>query len=209
MDYIIDYEKSGKKGEIEKFILLSGSPRRRELLGFLNPEIFIPEIDERNIEKRFMKLYENDDFLTRSAKTCCEISKKKSDIELLDKTMYISADTMVIMGDEIYNKPVDKKDAERMFRSYFGKEHFAVTSVCLRMKDYLDSFYAVAKVEFIDYYKELEDVIRKYLDSSSPLDKAGAYGIQDLDKRFIKSISGDINTIMGFPVAETSYRIFS
>lgn len=208
MKYIYDYKMCGEKSRIDSFVLLSSSPRRKELLSFLKPEILTSDIDERQVQDKFMAIYRDDDFLTRTAKTCCEISMAKSAIELRDNTMYISADTMVVYGDRIYNKPKDKIEAREMFMSYFGKKHHVVTSVCLRMKDYLDVFYALAELSFVDYYKSLDSAIDKYLESSKPMDKAGAYGIQELDPRFVEHFSGDINTIIGLPVAELSKRIF-
>lgn len=208
MNYVYDYKKNGKKSRIDKFVLLSKSPRRRELLEFLNPEILSVEIDERRIEKKYMDLYKEDCFLKRAAKTCCEISMAKSDRSLEKNTLYISADTIVVFENKIYNKPKNLREARDMFLSYFGKSHYVVTSVSLRMEDFCDVFYSLAKIDFVEIYDELKDPIEAYLSSGTSLDKAGAYGIQDLDPRFIKSISGDINTIIGLPVSEVSYRIF-
>lgn len=209
MKYVYDYKKNGKKTRIDKFVLLSKSPRRKDLLKFLNPEILPVEVDERRIEKKFMDLYREDSFLERAAKTCCEISLAKSDRSLEKNTLYISADTIVIFENKIYNKPRNLKEARDMFLSYFGKSHHVVTSICLRMEDFCDVFYTLARIDFVEYYAELNDSIEAYLSSKSYLDKAGAYGIQDLDPRFIRSISGDINTIIGLPVSEVSYRIFA
>lgn len=206
--YVNQYKKSGKKSHVDSFVLLSNSPRRKELLAFLNPSIQSVEIDERAIEDHFMKVYEKDSFIEKAAKTCCEISMGKSDMDLEEGKMYISSDTIVIHNDQIYNKPQSKDEARDMFLSYFGKKHYVVTSVCLRMKDYLDVFYTIAQVEFVEYYDQLEKEIHDYLESGSPMDKAGAYGIQELDPRFVKSIEGDIHTIIGLPVAEVSRRIF-
>lgn len=105
MQYVFDYKKSGLMGDIDNFVLLSKSPRRRELLKFLDPMILPVEIDERAIEKKYMKLYRDDDFITRASKTCCEISMAKSDRPLKKGSLYISSDTMVIFEDQIYNKP--------------------------------------------------------------------------------------------------------
>ncbi|RSJ75371.1 Maf family protein [Streptococcus cristatus] len=208
MKTVFDYQREGEKGRIRRFVLLSTSPRRKELLSFLNPEIQAVEVDERAIEEHCMATIDDQDFLTKAAKICCEISKAKSDLDLEAETLYISADTIVVVDGQIYNKPQDLAEASRMFRSYFGKSHHVVTSVCLRMQGFLEVFYTVAQVDFVDYYPELEPVIEVYLHEKRPLDKAGAYGFQELDPRFIRSITGDMHTIIGLPVAETSYRIF-
>lgn len=209
MKTVVDYQKQGKRGEITSYVLLSQSPRRRELLGFLEPEILAVDLDERKIEERFMETFEQDDFLTRAAKTCCEISKAKSERILEPNKLYISADTIVVANGQIFNKPQDLAEAESMLRSYFGKSHHVVTSVCLRTTDWVEVFYTVAEIDFVAYYPALEKAIQHYIYEKQPLDKAGAYGIQELDPRFVAGIKGDLHTIIGLPVAEVSRRIFA
>ena len=207
MNYINDYEKSGKIEKYKKYILMSKSPRRRDLLSFLKPEIDSIRIDERAIEEKYMENYKDCGFIERAGKTCAEIAKAKSDVDLVKDCLHISSDTMVILDDKIYGKPRDMAEARDMFMSYFGKSHFVITGVCLRSKNYLDVFYSIAEVRFTDYYKALDEIIDGYLREENVMDKAGAYGIQDLDPRLISFINGDINTIIGLPVSEVSRRI--
>ena len=87
MQTVFNYEKVGQKGRIEKFVLLSTSPRRRDLLAFLNHSLSSVEVDERALEEHFMEVFKEDDFLTRAAKVCCEITKAKSDMELEADTL--------------------------------------------------------------------------------------------------------------------------
>ncbi|MBV1944107.1 Maf family protein [Streptococcus parasuis] len=208
MQTVFQYQREGKREPISSYVVLSNSPRRKELLKFLKPHITSVEVDERGIEEYFMNQFASDDFLTRAAKTCCEISKAKSEIKLAPEHLYISADTIVIADEQIFNKPKDLTEAEEMFRSYFGKSHYVVTSVCLRTSQSLDVFYTLAQIDFVDYYPALEELIQSYIFEKRPLDKAGAYGIQELDPRFVASIYGDVHTIIGLPVAEVSLRIF-
>lgn len=208
MSVCVTYEKAGQAEGFDKVVLLSGSPRRRELLAFLNPTIQIPSIDERAVQEQSMARYAKDDFVTRVAKTCCDISIAKSEIPLVDGTLYIAADTMVICDDKVYNKPLDRVDARRMLMSYFGKTHHVVTSVCLRTTTYIEVFYSVASITFVPYYDEMSELVDDYIASDSPMDKAGAYGIQDLDPRFVASITGDVHTIIGLPVSVTAQKIY-
>lgn len=208
MKFVYDYEKSGKLGYVENVVLMSKSPRRRELLSFLDPKLSSIKIDERAIEEKYMALYKDDKFLIRAGKTCCEIAKGKSKISKLDpNTLYISSDTMVIIDEKIYGKPKDLDQAKAMFMSYFSKSHHVITSVCLRSRSYIEVFFTVAEVRFTDYYKGLDEVIDNYINENNVMDKAGAYGIQDFDPRLVSYICGDINTIIGLPVAELSKRI--
>ncbi len=208
MKFVYDYVKSGKLGYVENVVLMSKSPRRKELLNFLDPKLSSIKIDERAIEEKYMALYKDDDFLIRAGKTCCEIAKEKSNISKLDpNTLYISSDTMVIIDEKIYGKPKDLDQAKAMFMSYFSKSNHVITSVCLRSESYIDVFFTVAEVRFTDYYNSLDEVIDNYINEKNVMDKAGAYGIQDLDPRLVSYICGDINTIIGLPVAELSKRI--
>lgn len=209
MKTVYDYQKEGELREVTSYVLLSNSPRRRQLLAFLKPEILSVDVDERQIEEQFMAAFAGEDFLTQVAKTCCEISKAKSEIALREGALYISADTMVVAEGQVFNKPANLAEAEQMLRSYFGKSHHVVTSVCLRTSHSLEVFYTLAQIDFVDYYPALEPAIQAYIRDKRPLDKAGAYGIQELDPRFVAGISGDIHTIIGLPVAELSRRIFS
>ncbi|SLM20731.1 septum formation inhibitor Maf [Streptococcus dysgalactiae subsp. equisimilis] len=108
----------------------------------------------------------------------------------------------------INHKPQTTAEAVATLRSYFGKSHYAVTGVCLKAKDYQEVFYTLAKIDFVDYYDALDEAITTYVSRYQPFDKAGAYSIRDIDPRFIKGITGDMNTILGLPVAELSQRLF-
>ena len=115
MQTVFQYQREGKREPISSYVVLSNSPRRKELLKFLKPHITSVEVDERGIEEYFMNQFASDDFLTRAAKTCCEISKAKSEIKLAPEHLYISADTIVIADEQIFNKPKDLTEAEVMF----------------------------------------------------------------------------------------------
>lgn len=209
MQTVFNYQIEGELGAFGRVVLLSSSPRRRELLDFLAPEIQVANPDERAVEAHFMAVYAQDDFLTRAAKTCCEISKAKVEQELEDGVLYISADTIVVANQQIYNKPLDLEEAKSMLLSYFGQSQYVVTSVCLRTTRGMEVFYSLARLDFVDYYEELGQAVETYVETKKPLDKSGAYGIQELDPRFVKEIHGDLHTIIGLPVAEVSARLFS
>lgn len=207
MKYTYSYISEGSPARLEKVILMSKSPRRQELLKDLHPEIETAEIDEIAIQKKYMERYKDLDFIHRAGKTCCEIAKAKSGTGQDKSSLYISADTMVICENQIYNKPKDSRQAEEMLRSYFGKEHHVITGVCLRSESYLEVFYSLAKIKFVDYYPYLSEQIKSYIDSKNPMDKAGAYGIQEISPYWVEYIEGDINTIIGLPVSELARRI--
>lgn len=78
METVVTYEKQGMLPKVDKYILLSTSPRRKDLLTFLNPEIMSVDVDERAIQDHYMKVFNDEPFLMRAAKSCCELAKAKS-----------------------------------------------------------------------------------------------------------------------------------
>lgn len=215
MHGIFDYIHGGHLDAFDRVVVCSQSPRRRELLAYLKPICRSLDLDERTIEDRYMTLYRSDPFTHRVGKTACELAGAKCGLGdgpeeeggALAGSLYIGADTMVVMDEKILHKPRDLEEAETMFRSYFGRTHHVVTGVCLRTISGFQSFYAVTAVSFVPYYPALEAAIREYLTHGRVLDKAGGYGIQDLDPRFVASIEGDIQTVIGLPLAEVARRI--
>ncbi|MGP6388920.1 Maf family protein [Streptococcus dysgalactiae] len=208
METVVTYEKQGMLPKVDKYILLSTSPRRKDLLTFLNPEIMSVYVDERAIQDHYMKVFNDEPFLMRAAKSCCELAKAKSQTTIAKGPLYLSADTIIVSEDRVCHKPQTTAEAVATLRSYFGKSHYAVTGVCLKAKDYQEVFYTLAKIDFVDYYDALDEAITTYVSRYQPFDKAGAYSIRDIDPRFIKGITGDMNTILGLPVAELSQRLF-
>lgn len=177
-------------------ILASNSPRRKELLSGIDIPYEIhtlPDIDESYPET--LPHEEVAEFLAR---------KKASAYfaDLKDDTLLITADTIVILGDKILGKPADDADAKEMLRALSGKTHRVVTGVCLTTKEKQKSFSAVSRVTFgtlsdqeIDYYVE------KY----HPMDKAGAYGVQEwIGYVAVEHIEGSYFNIMGLPI----YRVY-
>lgn len=173
-------------------ILASNSPRRKELLSGLDLEYdvkVLPDIDESypdTLQKEKVAEY---------------ISKKKADahISLLEEdTLLITADTIVLLDGKIYGKPVDEKDAARMLKELSGKTHQVITGVALTTQDKQKSFSVISEVRFA----KLEDSeIEYYVYKYKPLDKAGAYGIQEwIGYVAVEYMSGSYFNIMGLPI---------
>ena len=195
MKYVKNITKIGKLDKFNNVILVSKSPRRNELLkNICEFESTSTDIDERKIEKL--------------ALVCCEISKAKIlPLELKEDTLYISSDTIVINDGKILNKPKNYNEALDMLTSYLGKIHKVVTSVCLKSKNYEEIFYTYSNVKFSEKTDKNIQLIKEYIDEGTVYDKAGAYGIQDLNPVLIDYIEGDLNTIIGLPVSEINKRI--
>ncbi|KXA09796.1 Maf family protein [Finegoldia magna] len=209
MKYVKNVTKIGKLDKFKTVILVSKSPRRNELLkNICDFESTSTDIDERKIEKLAYEKYKDRDLIEKLALVCCEISKSKIlPLELKEDTLYISSDTIVINDGKILNKPKDYNEALDMLTSYLGKIHKVVTSVCLKSKNYEEIFYTYSNVKFSDKTDKNIELLKEYIDEGTVYDKAGAYGIQDLNPVLIDYIEGDLNTIIGLPVSEINKRI--
>ncbi len=113
----------------------------------------------------------------------------------------LGSDTTVALGDEILNKPVDMEEARSMLRRMSGNSHTVYTAVCLIKKELgLEELFTVtSEVTFKSFD---DDLITEYFKIVNPLDKAGAYGIQEGKELIIESWKGSFSNIMGLPVDE-------
>lgn len=173
-----------------KIILASNSPRRKELLGGLGVDF----------EVRVMKGVDEAYPDTLPAKNVAEyISREKASVyDVAGDELLITADTVVIVGDDILGKPKDADDAHRMLREISGRTHQVVTGVCLTTAKEQRSFSVVTDVTF----KQLSDEeIDFYIRNHRPYDKAGAYGIQEwIGYIGVTGLNGSYYNVMGFPV---------
>lgn len=198
--------KDHDKFEFDNFILGSSSPRRVELMSkFINEfEIIKPEINENFIIENFSKTL-NYDFLKNSFLTTAEVSFQKALAvhEKKDGGLILSADTVVVTEDKILGKPHDLDDAYNTLHSLLGRLHYVCTAVCLlnNPKDFM-LYYVVSGVKFVEESDFVNDFIEEYVNSKSPLDKAGSYNIKEVDKILIDSIYGDYYNIVGLPITK-------
>ena len=175
-----------------KIILASNSPRRKELLAGLDLQFevrVLQDIDES---------YPHD---LPTLKIAEFISKKKADAyveTMADDELVITADTVVILGDEVMGKPHDEADAKRMLGELSGRTHQVATGVTLSTKERQMRFSVVTDVTF----KQLSaDEIDYYVRTYHPMDKAGAYGIQEwIGYIGVTALKGSYFNVMGLPV---------
>lgn len=173
-------------------ILASNSPRRRELLGGLGIDYevrVLSGIDESYPET--LPVADIAEFI--AAKKADAYREKMADGELL-----ITADTVVICGDEVMGKPIDEADACRMLRKLSGRVHHVTTGVCLTTLQQQRRFSVTTEVTF----KTLSDEeISFYVNRYRPFDKAGAYGIQEwIGYIGCTGLNGSYYNVMGLPV---------
>jgi septum formation protein len=115
-----------------------------------------------------------------------------------ENSLVITADTIVWHEGKVFGKPTDLTDAKRMLQHLSGKTHEVYTGVCIRTKEKSKSFSAVSHVRFA---KLSEDEIDYYLSHYQPLDKAGAYGVQEwIGYVAVEHIDGSYFNVMGLPI---------
>jgi septum formation protein len=112
----------------------------------------------------------------------------------------LAADTIVVAGDEVLEKPRDRADATRMLRKLSGAEHRVITGVCVATESAQRSMAVVTAVRFADLS---EAAVKWLVDSGDGDDKAGAYAIQGLAGAFIERIEGSFSNVVGLPLVET------
>lgn len=182
-----------QKFEGTGIILGSNSPRREQLfkeLG-LKFQVLAKDVDE-TIPTQF-----------RREDIAMFLARKKAlayKAEVLESGIVITADTLVAVDDLILGKPTDEKDAERMLRLLSGRRHQVITGVCIMSNRKSESFFVKTDVSF----KVLrEEEIKYYIQTCKPLDKAGAYGIQEwIGMIGVDYIQGSFYNVMGLPIKE-------
>jgi septum formation protein len=182
-----------------RYILASGSPRRKELLSKVVAEYeVIPAVSEEKTNS------------TRPSEVVEELSfQKASEIfhkiftNESDRYVVIGADTVVSYKGKILGKPKDREDAANMIRDFAGDTHAVYTGVTLF---YLDEngkecHHTFHEETLVDVAAMTEKEIESYVATGEPDDKAGAYGIQGQFAIFIEGLKGDYYNVVGLPIA--------
>jgi len=176
-----------------QFILASGSPRRRDLLtqaGY-SFEIVVPDVDE--------SAFPSDDYSPVRHAEILALAKARDVAPRYPDRLVIGADTVVDSGGEIFGKPADAADAERITRKLFSSPHRVITGVALvRLRDALE----IVRSDVTTVYPRTltEQQIAQHIAGGSWQGKAGAYGIQETGDAFVDHIDGSLTNVMGLPM---------
>lgn len=173
-----------------KIILASASPRRKELLAGLG---FDFDIIPSNVEE----IYPENIVLDKVPEYLAEL-KANALSGKHKEAIIISADTVVILENEILGKPADLKEAKTILKKLSGKKHEVITGVCIIANGTKHTFSDKTEV----YFKELtDDEIHFYVHRYQPMDKAGAYGVQEwIGYVAVEKIVGSFYNVMGMPI---------
>jgi septum formation protein len=176
-------------------ILASNSPRRAELLRVLGMEFTVVPSTATELHNEHLTATEISQLNAyRKART---VAKKFPD------ALVLGADTLVYLGTTLFGKPADVAEAFEMLKQLQGHQHEVVTGVCLiHLRGHRQAMFAEStKVRF--HALKAKD-IRNYLAHIDPLDKAGAYAIQEHGGRIVQSVSGSISNVVGLPLERLS-----
>lgn len=186
--------------------LASRSPRRRELLGHIGVKFHLllfrnrpgaaPDIDEAPREGENPR-----DYVMRVAHDKAAAGWKRMLERNLPRAPVLAADTTVALEGRIFNKPVDRADAEMMLAALSGKRHEVLTAVVLQYDEDIETALSVSDVQFRELAAE---EIRAYVATGECDDKAGAYAIQGRAALFVAEIRGSQSGIVGLPLYETA-----
>lgn len=174
-------------------ILGSSSPRRKELLTNLGVKFTVKITNKEEKYSDILKDEEIAKFLAQQKASCFLNQLRSNDL-------LITADTIVILKNTVFNKPKDKNDALNMLLRLSDNTHKVITGVCIKTQEIELVFSSTTLVTF----KELsEQEINFYITNYNPLDKAGSYGIQDwIGKIGITKIKGSYTNVIGLPLTE-------
>jgi len=176
-----------------KFILGSGSPRRKELLaqiGVFADDIRAPDIDETPDKAELPRPY------------CARMAREKVAAVSADADdIVLCADTTVALGRRILGKPADRAEAETFLRALSGRRHKVITAVAVKRgeKTFERDVMSTVRMKVVS-----DEELRAYLDTGDWQGKAGGYGIQGPAGALIPWISGSFTGIVGLPLSETA-----
>lgn len=173
--------------------LASGSPRRRELLEQLGYPFSIvkPDVEERRHANETPLQY-----VLRLSQDKALAGQALAD----NDAVVLGSDTVVVLDDQVLEKPTDYQDALRMLTALSAKKHQVMTAVTVVKGNKQSSKTIITDV----WFKPLsEEEISQYWHTGEPCDKAGSYGIQGIGGRFVSRIEGSYHAVVGLPLFET------
>ncbi|MDE6312326.1 MAG: Maf family protein [Lachnospiraceae bacterium] len=193
-----------------KIILASESPRRKELMRQIGLEFQVLSCGGEAEVTATEPAQIVREHARQKAEAVADYLKNYNDAEIPEKLkqemesyVIIGSDTVVAFENHVLEKPKDREDAIQMLSRLQGSTHQVYTGVFLLGKDKKGErkksvFHECTQVTF---YEMSEIEIQAYVETCEPMDKAGSYGIQGLGAKFVKSICGDYNNVVGLPVA--------
>jgi septum formation protein len=184
--------------QVPKLILASASPRRRELLQQLKLEFEVIASDATEIFDEQL-----------SPRELCQLNahrKARGVAKKIPDALVLGADTLVFLGGEVMGKPKTRAEAGQMLGRLQGRTHQVVTGVSLiQLRPSRERLFAVSTD--VTFRPLTADQIKHYLSKTNPLDKAGAYAIQEHGDMIVSEISGSFSNVVGLPVEQLKVEL--
>lgn len=184
---------------MDKIILASASPRRKELLEQIGVTF---EIVKAEGEEVITSAIPEEVVKKLSIQKAREVAKR------CEGTVIIGADTVVAAGGQILGKPKDPADAMRMLALLQGKEHQVITGVAVLLTE-SGKVISFAETTTVHVFPMTRTQMEQYIASGEPMDKAGAYGIQGRFAAYVSGIEGDYNNVVGLPVGRLYQEVLT
>lgn len=177
----------------KKIVLASASPRRKKLLKKIIRKFRVSpsHFDESTLTARSPEA-----FAVKAA-----IAKARDAALKKRNSLVIGADTIVVLDKKILGKPKNKKEAAAMLKSLSGKTHKVITGIAIVDSETIKT-HADLEVTKVKMRKVSDKTIQEYVSSGRPMDKAGSYGIQEIEEEFGISLKGDYNNVVGLPIGK-------
>lgn len=175
-----------------EFILASASPRRSQLLGYLDLDFVV--LPAKSVESAGEHLTPREVCLLNAWRKARKVARKHPD------ALVLGADTVVSLDTDVLGKPADMGEAGETLRRLQGRSHFVTTGVCLmHLRTHVERVFSEAtRVKFRIL---TDDQIERYLKCINPLDKAGAYAIQEKGEMVVEAVEGSFTNVIGLPLA--------
>ncbi|XP_078578628.1 putative bifunctional dTTP/UTP pyrophosphatase/methyltransferase protein [Branchiostoma floridae x Branchiostoma japonicum] len=187
----------------QRIVLASGSPRRQEILKRIGLKFeVVPSKFEENLKKSSFAGPHEYATATARGKAMEVADRLYSQVKKPD--LIIAADTVVSLGSDIIEKPADEEDAFKILKRLNAKTHEVVTGVVL----VVPSITGAEKYDMVQFHESTEvcfgdltdEMLKAYVATGEPMDKAGGYGIQAIGSSLVQGIHGDYFNVEGFPV---------
>lgn len=176
---------------MKDIILASGSPRRKELFDLLDLDY---RVEVSNVEEIM-----NNDLPIEKRIEDVAYQKGKAVFSNNKDSLVVSADTVVVLGQEILGKPKNEEMCKEMMRKLSNKTHLVITGFSIFNGETIIKDHDITKVHFVEIP---EEEIEKYVLTKEPYDKAGGYAIQGWAAQYIDYIEGDYHNVMGLPLCK-------
>ncbi len=177
--------------KLPPLILASASPRRAELLRQLPVDFEVIVSDAVEVAPEHL-----------SPQEMCQLNahrKARAVAKKIPDALVLGADTLVFLEREIFGKPHDLADAHRMLKQLSGRTHQVITGVCLvHLRTHREGIFAASTD--VTFKSLTEEQISHYLSKINPLDKAGAYAIQEFGELIVAEVSGSFSNVVGLPL---------